>query len=94
MGKCIKGKARLAEIETLLSDNEEMNLARSQAESSEEAYITAQRELKRAEQEVASQNEKIENNQTRGYKRTVHFPDVSKSIEDIIKRSKTIGTGS
>lgn len=73
-------KARLAEIEVILSDNEALHLAQQVAEDAENAYLDAQRELKRAEQDVSAQEDKIENNQKVLYSGTVTN---SKELEDL-----------
>lgn len=75
-----KTRARLAEIERILNDNSALKKAKTQAAKAEEKRTKAQLALKRAEQDVQVQEQKIERNQKKLYGGAVKAP---KELEDL-----------
>ena len=73
-------RARLAEIERILNDNSAVKKAKKQAAQAEEKRVKAQLALKRAEQEVQAQQDKIDKNQKMLYGGSVKAP---KELEDL-----------
>lgn len=73
-------RARLAEIERILNDNSALKKAKDQVSRAEENHTKAQLALKRAEQEVQVQQDKIDKNQKKLYGGTVKAP---KELEDL-----------
>ncbi len=71
---------RLAEIDAILNDNAALKKARMKASKTDDAHKKAILALKHAEQDVQSQNEKIERNQKTLYSGTVKNP---KELEDL-----------
>lgn len=75
-----RARARLAEIEFALNNNETLAIARQQQEAALASQHTAQTALKNAEAEVAAQQQKIANNQRALYGGSVTNP---KELEDL-----------
>lgn len=72
--------ARLEEIEKTLKDNSLLQQAKARAEKAEQQFHEAQIALKRAEQDVETQQTKIANNEKALYSGTVTNP---KELEDL-----------
>lgn len=75
-----KSQDRIEQIETTLEDNTLLQQARAQAEKAEKHYQQAQIALKRAEQDVETQQAKISNNERALYGGSVTNP---KELEDL-----------
>ena len=73
-------RARLAEIDQILNDSSALKKAKKQATQAEEKRVKAQLALKRAEQEVQAQQDKIDKNQKMLYGGSVKAP---KELEDL-----------
>lgn len=72
--------ARLKEIEVALSNDAALQKANKQADDAKKTYQSAQIALKQAEQDVGTQEQKIDSNQKRTYSGTVTNP---KELEDL-----------
>ncbi|MCB2178537.1 hypothetical protein KQH61_03890 [bacterium] len=75
-----RARSRLEEIDITLNDNSAVKKATRQAEKAEERFTHARLALKRAEQEVQTQQEKINKNQKALYGGSVRNP---KELEDL-----------
>jgi len=73
-------RARLAEIESILNDNSALKKANSRVSQTAEAFTKAKLALKRAEQDVEVQHNKIDRNQKKLYGGAVKAP---KELEDL-----------
>jgi predicted nucleic acid-binding Zn-ribbon protein len=73
-------RARISEIEKILSDHTALQQAKAQAESAEKTFQQAQIALKHAEQDVETQQTKIANNERTLYSGSVTNP---KELEDL-----------
>ena len=73
-------QARLEEIEKVLGDDQVLQEARQAADQAEATELSAQKELKRAEEEVQAQQLRIEHNQTSLYSGRISNP---KELQDL-----------
>ena len=85
--KLDKTRARLKEIEIALNEDAVIRNAQQEATTVEGNYQTAQKELKRAEDEVQSQHQKIKNNQKTLYGGSVKNP---KELEDLQNEAEAL----
>jgi uncharacterized protein len=82
-----KAKSRLNQVEALLADNQELILAQEAAAEKENALAAARKSLKRAEEEVAAQQIKIEQNASTLYGGRVRNP---KELQDLQNESAAL----
>ncbi len=81
-------KKRINEINIALEDTTELNLAEGQNNAAGVSEDTARKELKRAEEDVSTQQQKIDNNQKTLYSGTVTN---SKELEDLQNEAAALG---
>lgn len=80
-------RARLAEIERILSDDEILRAANARLEHTEASFQAARKALRRAEEEVAAQRIKIEQNEAALYGGKVRNP---KELQDLQNESAAL----
>ncbi len=80
-------RSRLKEIEIALNDDATVVKAQKETDAAEEVHKTANKKLKRTEEEVQSQQEKIEKNQKITYSGSVTNP---KELEDLQNESEAL----
>jgi uncharacterized protein len=73
-------QARIQAIQKILEDDNELRLASEQAQSSESAYMAAERALKQAEVDVQNHHIKIEQTEASLYSGATHSP---KELQDL-----------
>lgn len=89
-----RGKARIAEIQSILEDNRELQAARKAVENAEEVYKKSHASNTSAEQAVAAQREKIAQSEKALYGGTVTNPkelqDLQREVESLKRYLATL----